>query len=64
MKVFLKLEFHVKIKTLDIVIEFFKCILDSEEDILGKVRKTEISLRQEASREFVLGQLKLFSVKM
>ena len=53
---------------MDIVTEFFKCILDLEEnskDSLGKVRKTtEISLRQVASKEFVLRQLKLLSVKM
>lgn len=67
MKVFLKVEFSIKVQALDIVTEFFKCILDLEEnseDSLGKVRKTEISLRQVASKEFVLLQLKLLSVKM
>lgn len=41
--------------------------MDSEEnhkDVLRKVRKTEISLRQVGSRKFVLGQLKLLSLKM
>lgn len=36
----------------------------NSKDSLGKVRKTEISLRQVASKEFVLRQLKLLSVKM